>query len=315
MLSIVLPPRSSGALAAASLALLGVAGCPDAETERTTDRAEVVSREAAPVDHASVFFVGHSLVNFEMPAMTQAIAESLGATMTWDAQIRIGGALKMNWEGHTEAEGADARVAIPTGRYDTLVMTEAVSLEDMIRWMEPVRFGGLFYDLAVEARPDVRVFFYTTWDERSEVRRVFGCARPGNFRTYIDEDRPKWEGIVDEIARTRSGPPIDIVPGGEAIARAWDQSREGRIPGVPDEEPLFRDQVHLSPLGNYFIGLVQFATIFRRSPIGATTTVRNESGDVVVDVPAETARELQRIAWETVTSYPRTGVGARPAAQ
>ncbi len=283
------------------------AGCP----ARSTAHEEAGVGRAAPVDRASVFFVGHSLVNFEMPAMVQAVAASLGAEMSWDAQLKSGGSLQVNWEAHAQAEGSDARIALPTGRYDTLVLTEAVSLDDMIRWMEPARYGGLFYDLAVRSRPDVRVFFYTTWHERTEVRRVFGLPRPGDFRAFIDEDRPKWEGIVDGIARGRRGPPIRIVPGGEALARVWDEAREGSVPGIPDERPLFKDDIHLSALGNYFIALVQFATIFGRSPIAATASVRDEGGELLVEVPPATARALQRIAWETVTSYPRTGVTPR----
>ncbi len=316
--------NSTGARCAAAtalaLALTGPsAGCPAEPRDRgaATDQATAPRRTpAAPIEAASVFFVGHSLVNFEMPSMTQAIAESLGARMTWDAQIRIGGALKANWDAFEGSEGTWGRTALATGRYDTLVMTEAVSLDDMIRWLEPVEYGGRWYDLAVRSHPGARVFLYTTWHEWNEVRRVFGCARPGDFRAYIDEDRPKWEGIADGIARERpGGPPLHIVPGGEGLARVWDEARAGRIPNVPDIRPLFEDDIHLTPLGNYFVGLVQFATIFRRSPVGATRVVRDAEGATLVEVPEETARALQRIAWDVVTGYPRAGVvtAERPA--
>ncbi|MBC7171763.1 MAG: hypothetical protein H5U40_05020, partial [Polyangiaceae bacterium] len=119
-------------------------GCGSEAREPTSVEGVPAAHSSAPasrIDRASVFFVGHSLVNFQMPAMTAAIAESLGAQMTWDAQVQIGAALKVNWENHAAADGTDARIALPTGRYDVLVMTEAVSLDDMIRWMDPPLYG------------------------------------------------------------------------------------------------------------------------------------------------------------------------------
>lgn len=59
------------------------------------------------------------------------------------------------------------------------------------------------------------------------------------------------------------------------------------------------DDIHASGLGVYFVSLVHYATIYRQSPIGLPAPS---------DVGDEVARVMQCIAWETVTSDPRSGV-------
>jgi hypothetical protein len=268
---------------------------------------------APPVESARVFFIGHSLIGFEMPAMMQGVAESLGAEMRWDAQIGIGASLQVNWEDHEGAQGLDAREALPTGRYDVVVMTEAVRLDDMIRYRDPPRYGALFDDLALRSRPDARVLFFETWHDRDEVRRTVGPRQVATWRAYLDEDRPRWEAIVDGIERARPGPTIDIIPGGQAFARLYDAIHAGEVPGVSSEAALFRDAIHPNLLGRYFVALVSFAAVFRRSPVGATNLGRDREGGVLIEVPAPTARALQRVAWEAVLAYPRSGVRAPEA--
>lgn len=293
-----------------SLSTLGLT-CADAAPPRLSPEAPQGPLRP-PIDEARVMFIGHSLVNFHMPAMLADVARSLDVRHEYAAHIQDGAPLKHNWERHGQARGTDAREALPTGRYDVVVLTEAVDLDDMIRWMEPAEYGGRFYRLAVEANPDVRVFLYETWHDRKLVRSgPLGCSREGNWRTYLDDDLGKWEGIADDIGRSHRGPPVALVPGGQAMARLVDEIRDGRVPGIDNESSLFSDTVHLSDLGNYFIALVHFATIYRQSPEGATDAPRDAEGRVR-EVPAPTARALQRIAWDVVHGYAWSGVTERP---
>ena len=59
------------------------------------------------------------------------------------------------------------------------------------------------------------------------------------------------------------------------------------------------DDIHLSALGIYFVALVHFATLYRRSPVGLPYPT-------VVGEPV--ARLLQCVAWQTVVDDPRAGV-------
>lgn len=63
------------------------------------------------------------------------------------------------------------------------------------------------------------------------------------------------------------------------------------------------DDIHLSALGAYYVGLVHYATVYRRSPVG----LPGANG-----VPASLVRPLQELAWDVVLRYPRSGVTEEP---
>ncbi|MCA9576286.1 MAG: hypothetical protein KC668_12650, partial [Myxococcales bacterium] len=246
---------------------------------------------AGVVPRLHVLFVGHSLVNQTMPRMASAIAAALGVELTYDVQLIDGGSLEVNWNHAEEATGVNAREALGTGAYDTMVLTEAVNLDDHLRWSDPPGHALRWYLLARAARPDARLFFYETWHHRSEPRHASGLpVLPSrlSWREQLDADLGKWEHIVDAATREamRSAPdaaPLDvhIVPGGQALAALVDAVRAGEVPGVAREVELFTDGVHLSDLGNYFIALVQVATLTHVDLTGAPHQVPRADGELV----------------------------------
>jgi hypothetical protein len=267
---------------------------------------------AAPREHARVLYVGHSLINQDMPAMTRSIALGFGLTWSHDVQLIDGGSLEVNWNEAERATGVVAREALASGDYDTLVLTEAVNLDDHLRWSDPVRHAGAFVDAAVQGRADIEVLFYETWHDRETPRAWDGIPLGGDWRSFLDSDLGKWEHIVDRVAEEDpERPSIAIIPGGQAMAALVDAIGHQEVPGVADDDALFRDAVHLSDLGNYFIALVQFATIARRTPVGATFEVVDGEGESYRVEPA-TGAALQEIAWSAVRRYPRSGVLRAP---
>ncbi|MCU0863458.1 MAG: hypothetical protein MUC36_06685 [Planctomycetes bacterium] len=265
---------------------------------------------AAPVQRAKVLFIGHSLINREMPAMLRDIAASRGCELSFDVELRSGAILKLGWEGQLPIDGVRAREALATGGYDTLVLTEAVDLDDMLRWMQSAEYAGRYQRLAVQHNPAIRVFLYETWHDRELVRHTwYGAARKERWREFLDEDLGKWESIATGAAAHAGQPRMSIVPGGQALARLNDAIAAGEVPGITSAATLFTDGIHLAPLGNYFIALVQFAAIHRQTPVGATTTPRSANG-ARIEFPAATAAAMQRIAWDAVASYAWSGVRA-----
>ena len=79
----------------------------------------------------------------------------------------------------------------------------------------------------------------------------------------------------------------------------------GQVPGFNDFfGRLFQaggTDLHMTPAGAYFIALVFYGSLFQQSPEGLV----NQSGGELSD---EQAAVFQRIAWETVQSYPFSGV-------
>jgi hypothetical protein len=296
---------------------------PDPPSRGMPPAATDACASSAPLARVHVLFVGHSLVNQTMPRMAAAVAGALGVELTYDVQLTDGGSLEVNWNHAAEATGVNARQALGAGHYDTLVLTEAVNLDDHLRWSDPAGHAQRWYALARAARPDTRLFFYETWHHRSEPRHARGLPLwPSRltWREHLDADLGKWEHIVDEATRlaAQSDPsraPLDvhIVPGGQALAALVDAIRAGQVPGVAREEELFTDGVHLSDVGNYFIALVQVATLTRADLTGAPHQVPRADGELV-SVPVDTARALAALAQRSVRLYPRSGVGCPPEA-
>jgi hypothetical protein len=59
-------------------------------------------------------------------------------------------------------------------------------------------------------------------------------------------------------------------------------------------DSLFVDNLHLSALGEYYLSLVSYASVYRRSPVGAWAPA---------NVSAQQANALQNLAWQSVSNY------------
>ena len=248
------------------------------------------------VNSGNVLFVGHSLINWDMPKMMAALATDADRDHSWDAQIGLGGSIQLQWE--RSAAGVNARDALATGNYDVLVMTEAIPLESHYQWSGSVEYAGNFYALAQQHRPGTRVFMYETWHETDEP----------NWRGRIDTDRALWERIIDEVNAANEGPDMEMIPAGTALGQLVDRIAAGGVPGLTSRDQLFDDNIHMTDLGNYFVACVQFATIYRMSPVGLTARTVNEF-DTPYDTPSpEAARLMQEVAWEVVSADARAGV-------
>lgn len=263
-------------------------------------------RPAAPVPSIRIMYVGHSLIGPDIPVMSKRIAESLGVEFDFSVQLIDGGSLEVNWN-HPDRAAGDARLDLATGEYDALLLTEAVNLDDHLRWSSPATYAARWASLARSHRSDARLFFYETWHDRSESRFRLGVRHGDTWRENLDRDLGRWEHIVDRAEARDPSLHFDIVPGGQSLAALVDAIDTGEVPGVRSVDALFHDTIHPSPLGAYFMSLVHVSTLTRRSPLGAARVVPTGNG-ADYEVPEPLADALQRIAWEAVRAYPRSGV-------
>ena len=72
------------------------------------------------------------------------------------------------------------------------------------------------------------------------------------------------------------------------LAALIERVAQGGVAGV-SVAALVRDDVHLTPLGSYFMSLVVVATLFERSPAGAA---------VPAGIDAAIAQTLQGLTWD-----------------
>src|SRR5688572_25158715 len=265
-----------GALAAAAVAGAVSAGEP---------------ADAQPRDSAAVVFVGHSLIGFDMPMMLEQMVESRGLKLTRVGQIIGGAPLRVNWDECSTACDA-IRSGGDTGPYDVLVATDANwTIESNRIWNETPKYLEQFMELFLSRNPDARVFAYTSWEGLEQ-------HKTADWVDAIDSELAQYELIAEQAeqlsaARGRNGR-VDVLPSNLALRELIVKIEAGEIEGLTDRTDLFSDDVHLSPIGNYYIAAVVFSAIYDQTPEGVATKIVNQWGQIVIDVPPTRAEVLQR---------------------
>jgi hypothetical protein len=263
---------------------------------------------------AQVFYTGHSLIDNPLPEYVELIAKSLGKQIDWEEQIVIGSPLRArtwgdgNWTGYHSGKNRTGRgmdVAaelrrhsrMTSGRpYDTLVVAEAHTVIGTIIWENSVGYLRNVYDRMTDGNPEARTIYDHVWlgIDKSDPRPwieyeknaslVYQCVVRKVQLTLEAENRP---------AR------LSVMPGGTALVDLVQRILRDEVPGISgtDREKLdniFRDDVHLTDVGIYFMAAVQYATIYGSSPEGAKAPPA---------VHEDTARALQTIAWNHVRTF------------
>lgn len=276
---------------------------------------------AAPADPpsgpVSILYLGHSLVGSDMPAMVAQIA---GESHSYNAQLGWGTSLKNHWDGREAIAGfeemnaapvyRDGREALASGEYSALVLTEMVEIKDAIRYHDTPRYMAEWLKTALAGNPDIRLYLYETWHQLND---------PEGWLERIDRDLTTyWEdaALRPALARLETPKPVYIIPGGQVMAaftRALDSGQA--FPGLYDRTDLFvkepdgtQDQIHFNAWGAYLMALTQYAVIYGADPRGVTSDVTLADGSPMPPLPEGAAALMQQIVWETVTSYPRTGI-------
>lgn len=265
---------------------------------------------APPDGPLSVYFIGHSLIARDMPAMLQQLAPE---GHSYESQLGWGAELQAHWEPDIELRGGDrendhprfreAREAVASGDYDVLVLTEKVSLEDSIKYHESWRYLSLWAQEAWRANPETRAYLYETWHQLDD---------SDGWLNRLDTDLARlWEReIVDRALSDIGGDqPIYIIPAGQVMARFVRALEEtGGVDGLTTQSDLFRDDIHPNDIGYYLVALTHYAVIYGRSPVGLPIKLDRADGTPAAAPGPEAARLMQQIVWDVVTGYPRTGV-------
>lgn len=265
----------------------------------------------------AVLMVGHSLFGKTGPTMLERALQAGGRVGTVQAQIINGAPLRYNWDQSASAEGVDARAELPKGGTTHLILTEAIPLDNHIKWSETGVYAQAFGSLAMAANPDVQIYVQETWHslksgtgEAVEYDEKAGTP----WRDRLDQDLPVWEKVVAEVAANMgsNGANVALIPAGQAMARLYDEIAAGKVPALPGISALFDDDIHLNHTGHYFVAMVQYAVLTGQQPLGLPVDFKDKYG-VPFDLPsAELARTLQQIAWDAVVAYGGVSAMAAP---
>ncbi len=268
---------------------------------------------AAPIER--LFVSGHSLTDPPMPAYLATIASSLGTPLQWNMQSIPGSPIRTRTEGagpeHAYRHGANregrnldvlaewrAPKTVTGGAYDALLVAEQHGVLTALTYHDtPNALAGIHRDF-VQANPHGRVWFYESWlsvDNKND---------PSRWIAYERAASPVWQCVALRAARTLEamGKPatIEAVPAGAALAALVERATTQNVPGISAATTretmnrLFADDVHLTPLGHYYMAAVVYATMWQRSPVGA---------EVPPSLDPTSARELQQHAWTFVEPW------------
>jgi hypothetical protein len=262
------------------------------------------------------FYIGHSLVNFNMPAMVHGLALNAGKTTHYDCQIANGSPLHINYNDFAGAQGTPYTTAFPDGNYNSLIITEAVPLQPHLTWSDTYLYANNFYTYAKDHNNGnpLKFYIYETWHCKNS-----GIPQP-SFPTGCDWDNtansttlwhprlladfPLWSGIVTHVRNQNpTENQIWMVPAGQAFYNLTSEINAGNIPGITTYADLFIDDIHLTNSGNYFVACVMYATIYGESPVGLSQNINDMWGVPFTSMPTvDQALAMQQIAWNTVTT-------------
>jgi len=268
------------------------------------------------------FYIGHSLTD-QVPDMVKSLADDHAqVSFNWVLQSIPGAPLHWQW-GRMAADDYTPipphyygfyhpTHGLPNGNFNVLVLTESVPrINESWSIGATYEYTELFAEYATDFNPNTQVYIYEVW-HCLESGTPTGCdfdfdSNP--WRQRLEDDLPMWESVVDHLNNElQLNQEVCLIPGGQGLARLYDEILLGTVPGISVIADLFSDNIHLTDQGKYFIACIHFAMLTGQNPIGLTHQTQVWWGGDFEAPSPELALRMQEIAWETVTSYPNSCV-------
>jgi hypothetical protein len=164
-----------------------------------------------------------------------------------------------------------------------------------------------FAELGLKHNPKLRLLVQESWTPGDflDKRITNNAQRDETDLARLKADQEKWRGQMEAQAKAineKAGrEAVRIVPVGDAVVKLRELIAAGKAPGIAKQSELFTDTIgHGKAPILILTAYCNFACITGRSPVGLK--VNDPS------ISDELNALLQRIAWETVTAYPLSGV-------
>ncbi len=276
-----------------------------ADREATIGNSQTWER-LGPTSTASVYWVGHSLVEAKVTnswaehslmTLLGRLAHDRGLHYTMGDHTLWGSAMSALWRGRPHSYDRDATEMVAkredfersAGTYDTLVITEGLPLAPSLTVEYSSYYLRRFYCTLKSANPAARVYLYQTWVNfhGNDVYSKFPPAHRFDWRAEMKAQRAVWEKLADDAARAKVRRPglLDRV--------GWSSTSDG---GCSIEDPIF-----IIPVGNAFLALDDYlkrvGATAPKLPSGEPLTIGGLFGNTFVDWPAvwplpETAKDV-----------------------
>ena len=299
--------RSIFQMGITSLVLLSLAAGVRAAEPQDKAPAANAPRLADPITKGQrVFTCGHSF-HVWVPGIVADLCKKAGIADHIQVGLSsIGGSRTIqHWD--IPPEKNTAKEALKTGKVDVLTLSP-IFLPD----------PGIenFTTLALEHNPDIRVIvqpIWLRWDiyEPTTKRpaKVDHNAITGEeLRARHAEHFQKMDEHIRELNKKYGKTVLYIAPAPQAVIALREKIIAGEAPGLKVQEDLFTDELgHGKPPLMALVGYVDYATIYRSSPVGLPVPEILKQAKFG-DQEEKLNLLLQELAWDAVVQHPLSGV-------
>lgn len=247
------------------------------------------SVQSEPAKRLNFFHSSHSETDDPFSEYLAAVLRKKGYKVDWNQQIIIGSPISWRiFGGKDQAEFAGYRQGKNKGgatgldvvrelrkpdRYDILLLAEGNGLIAQVRWNDTHRMLKHFHDRLTEGNPQALTYFIEPWEgfkSKAEPEpwieltkmstMVWGCTVKRVNVSLAHEGRP------EAIASLPLAAALAYLIERTALNTEPALSAEGREATV---SRFFDDDVHLTPLGFYYVALAAFAGLTGEATSGA----------------------------------------------
>jgi|GEM_PF-6160775 len=226
-------------------------------------------------------FTGLTLEGYNIPKMTEELVNGAKGRLTIgkaDCVILWGKTLKDHWEfvpGQNNQESSLDKIR--SGRFDIVIIqdylnTDAAQSAHGSHWMKDGEEQAQRYLDYLKRIVD-------------EVRKAGAVPVIYAHHRNSDSEPENWDYIAEVFARGQKETGAIMVPAGSVWRKAFQE-----VPGLILHN-LPEDKHHQGLNGMYLNACLFYSLLLNQSPEGCPT---------LASIPEETARQLQKIAWETM---------------
>jgi len=241
---------------------------PEPEPEPDPEPSSASGWFSSPRDSAAIFASGHSLLEhvygphpLRNGGPITAIARAAGKQHVSLLQGGPG-----STAGRRRQDIAEGRYNEPDwASFDTLVITARADLYAVIRYEGTIENVAWFVEQMQDAgEGEDALFFYQTWWH-------LGTERPTlegwpEWTRYTRDELRLYECVAARAGHER-GANVRVIPAGLALSELMRAVAAGDANGLTADD-VFHDTIHLTDLGNAFIAMVHFASIYRTPTTG-----------------------------------------------
>lgn len=170
---------------------------------------------------------------------------------------------------------------------------------------QEIEYAGKFYDLVLTNSPKTSLMLYAqfvTWELPNDLRnQPVKVLTTEKWRENMKNLIATYEKLRAQLQAKYPDRPVRIIPCASALLALEQAMEDGKIPGMKDYPvEIHCDNIHLGFKGCYMLGLVHYACLYGKSPVGLVVPD--------TDLTIEQQTKMQEIAWEIVGKYPWAGI-------